>query len=399
MFANNLRLLLLGNGKQASRPIVWLLGFFAFLNIYSIQSILPLVMQDFHASPVQAGATVGATVLAVGLVSPFMGMLSDALGRKVIICTSLFILTIPTVMTSTADTLEMVVVLRFLQGLAIPGIVVVLMAYIAEEFPPGGVTRMISTYVGGSVMGGFCGRFITGHAAHLLGWRGAFVTLAAFNLIGALLAVWLLPPSRCFIPNRNVRGAFRILWNHLHNQRLLAACAVGFCVLFVMVSTFTYVNFLLAYAPFNLSAAGLANVFCVYLVGVVLTPLAGRLIVRIGFLRSLQGALVISAAGLLLTLLPSFASVIVGLVVCSSGMFICQSATVSFIADTVSEGRSLASGLYSMTYYAGGAVGSWVAGLAYEAWGWGGSVLSIFLIQVLAAAIAWVGWRKPERSA
>lgn len=75
-----LRLFFLGDGLLASRPVVWVIGFFAFLNVYSMQSVLPMVMQDFHATPVQAGATVGATVLAIALVSPFMGMLSDALG-------------------------------------------------------------------------------------------------------------------------------------------------------------------------------------------------------------------------------------------------------------------------------------------------------------------------------
>ena len=393
---NKMREAFAGDGAQASRLIVWLVGFFAFLNVYSMQSVLPLVMQDFNASPVQAGATVGATIFAVALVSPFMGMLSDALGRKLILCISLFALTIPTALIPLADSLGMVVLLRFLQGLAVPGIVVVLMAYIAEEFrASGGVARMTTVYVGGTVMGGFCGRFITGHAGHLLGWRGAFVTLAVLNFIGALLAVWLLPSSRCFVANRDIRGAFRTLGNHLQNRQLLAACAVGFCVLFSLAGTFTYVNLHLASPPFNLSAAGLANVFSVYLLGVVVTPFAGRFIVRFGFLRSLLSALTMSVAGLTLTLAPSLPGVIVGLAVCSSGVFICQSATISFIADSVSEGRSLAMGLYNMSYYAGGALATWVAGLAYESRGWEGSVMSIFMVQILAAGIAWIGWRKP----
>jgi predicted MFS family arabinose efflux permease len=395
MFANEMRLFFLGDGRQASRPIVWLIGFFAFLNVYSMQAVLPMVMHDFDASPVQAGLTVGATVLAVALVSPFMGMLSDAFGRKVIICASMFALTIPTALIPVANSLDLLIVLRFFQGLAVPGIVVVVIAYISEEFRSGGVARMTTTYVGGSVMGGFCGRFITGHAGHLLGWRGAFVTLAILNFLGALLVVWLLPPSRYFVPNRDIGEGFKTLWRHLHHKRLMAACAVGFCVLFSLVGTFTYVNLHLASAPFNLSAAGLANVFCVYLVGVFVTPLAGRYIVRLGFLRSLLGALAISASGLLMTLLPSLTVVIVGLAVCSTGIFICQSATINSIANNVSEGRSLATGLYYMSYYAGGAVGTLVAGMAYEGWGWRGSVLSIALIQALAVVIAAVVWRQP----
>ncbi len=387
------------NGKQASRLIVWLIGFFAFLNVYSMQAVLPMVMSDFQASPVQAGLTVGATILAVALVSPFMGMLSDAFGRKLIICSSMLALTLPTALIRLAGSLNALIALRFLQGLAIPGIVVVLIAYISEEFQANGVARMTATYVGGTVMGGFFGRFITGHAGHLLGWRGAFVTLALLNLLGALLVLWRLPPSRRFVPNRNISAGFNTLWRHLHHKRLMAACAVGFCVLFSLVGTFTYVNLHLALAPFFLTSAGLANVFGVYLVGVLVTPLAGPYIVRFGFLRALLGALSLSGAGLLLTLWPSLPAVIIGLTVCSTGVFICQSATLSAIAQNVSEGRSLATGLYYMSYYAGGAVGTLVAGLAFEAWGWSGSVSSIALTQALAGVIAVLVWRPSAQGA
>lgn len=388
MSAKNLRLYFLGDGTQASRPILWMIGFFAFLNVYSMQSVLPMVMQDFQASPVQAGATVGVTVLAIALVSPFMGMLSDAWGRKIVICVSMFFLTVPTALIPMASSLSALVTLRFLQGLAVPGIVVVLIAYISEEFRAGGVARMTATYVGGTVMGGFCGRFFTGHMGNLVGWRGAFVTLAALNFIGAVLVVWLLPASRNFVPNRDLGGALQVLRRHLGNRRLLAICALGFCVLFSLVGTFTYVNLYLAAAPFNLSTAGLANVFGVYLLGVVVTPMAGKFIVRYGFLNSVLMTLAISAAGLLMTLLPWLPAVIVGLAVCSCGVFICQSATISHIANNVTEGRSLATGIYYLSYYAGGAVGTYVAGVAFEGWHWGGAVLSIILFQLLAAVIA-----------
>ncbi len=388
MSAKNLRLFFLGDGVHASQPILWVIGFFAFLNVYSMQAVLPMVMQDFQASPVQAGVTVGATVLAIALVSPFMGMLSDALGRKVIICTSMFAMTVPTALIPLAGSLHSLSALRFLQGLAVPGIVVVLIAYISEEFRDGGVARMTSTYVGGTVMGGFFGRFLTGHAGQLVGWRGAFVTLAILNFLGALLVVWLLPASKNFVSHTDMKSAFQTLGRHLTNSRLMAICAVGFCVLFSLVGTFTYVNLYLAGDPFNLSTAGLANVFSVYLLGVVITPMTGRFIFRLGFLRSVLVSLTISATGLLLTLAPSLVAVIIGLAVCSSGVFICQSATISHIAANVKEGRSLATGIYYLSYYAGGAFATYLAGVAYEGWHWGGSVFTIIVFQLLAAAIA-----------
>jgi predicted MFS family arabinose efflux permease len=388
----------LGDGLLASRPVVWVIGFFAFLNVYSMQAVLPMVMHDFGASPLQAGATVGATVLAIALVSPFMGMLSDALGRKRILCTSLFAMTIPTILIPLADSLHTIVLLRFAQGLAVPGIVVVLIAYLSEEFKTVGVARMTSTYVGGTVMGGFCGRFITGHAGHVLGWRGAFVALAVLNFLGALWVLWALPASRHFVPNRNVRGALQTLGRHLRNRRFLAICALGFCVLFSLVGSFTYVNLYLAQPPFSLSTAGLANVFGVYLLGVVATPMAGRFIVRYGFLKAVLTTLCLSACGLLLTLVPALPAVIAGLAVSSCCVFICQSATISHIADNVTEGRSLATGLYYLSYYAGGAAGTWVAGVAFEGWNWLGAVLAIVMFQALAGGIA-VGFLRPPARA
>jgi predicted MFS family arabinose efflux permease len=103
-------------------------------------------------------------------------------------------------------------------------------------------------------------------------------------------------------------------------------------------------------------------------------------------------------SGASLTLAPSLVLIIGGLIVCSSGVFVCQSTTISFIADSVEEGRSLASGLYFMSYYGGGAVGSWVAGIAYEnLGGWPGSVASVVIVQCIAAAIAWFTWAESER--
>lgn len=381
-----------GRTGQAAKPLVWMIGFFAFINVYSIQAVLPLLVRDLQVSPSDAGLTVGATVLGIAVLSPFMGMLSDAWGRKVLLCTSLLALAVTTLLVGLVDSLPQVILCRFLQGLAVPGIVVSTMAYIAEECLSIGVARMTSVYVGGSVMGGYCGRLITGYSAEWIGWRGSFVVIAVLTVLGALAVLWRLPASQHFTPKRHVRGAFKTLAAHVCNPRLQAACAVGFCVLFALVGAFTYVNLHLAAPPFNLSSAGLANVFTIYLVGVVVTPLAGRFMDGFGLKPSMLLALVLSAVGFVLTLHPSLWGVLLGLTLGSCGVFICQSITLSFIGQHVSEGRSLAMGLYNTCYYAGGAVAAWAVGLAYEAWGWGGAVLSIALVQGLAAAITWKTW-------
>ena len=39
-----------------------LIGVFAFLQVYSVQAVLPILMHDLQASEVQVGLAVGATV-------------------------------------------------------------------------------------------------------------------------------------------------------------------------------------------------------------------------------------------------------------------------------------------------------------------------------------------------
>ena len=78
----------------------------------------------------------------------------------------------------------------------------------------------------------------------------------------------------------------------------------------------------------------------------------------------------------------------------SSGVFITQSATIGYIATNVSEGRSLASGLYYMGYYAGGTAGAWACGLAYAYGEWSATVTLLVVVQIIALLIAAFGMIK-----
>lgn len=60
----------------------------------------------------------------------------------------------------------------------------------------------------------------------------------------------------------------------------------------------------------------------------------------------------------------------------------------------VAEGRSLASGLYNLAYYGGGAVGAGICGRAYMAGGWPATVATIAGVQALAIIVAGFGWRR-----
>ena len=373
---------------------IGLIGMFAFLQVYSIQAILPVLMMDFTATEVQAGMIVGATILAIAIMSPFLGMLSDAVGRKSFIVGALLFLAIPTALIAQSPNIGWMGMWRFMQGLSVPGITVVTIAYIGEEFEGRALTELMSFYVSGSVLGGFMGRFLLGHLHELIGWRAGYYVMAGMTLIGALWVGKMLPASRHFVANPNFRSAMQTLGEHLVNRYVITSCLLGACVLFSLVGCFTFINLHLADTPYELSTGALANIFAVYLIGVVITPLSTTLLRRFGSARTVRVAVIISMFGVLLTLVTPLWGIVLGLAIMSSGVFITQAATISYIAVNVKKGRSLASGLYYMGYYAGGTMGAWLCGIAYARGQWSLTVWLLLFVQVLALLVASIGMVK-----
>jgi MFS transporter, YNFM family, putative membrane transport protein len=373
---------------------VLITGALAFVQVYSVQSILPVLMQEFQASAATIGSTVGATILAVAFMSPLLGMISDALGRKAFIVGSIIFITIPTLALSFVHNISLLWWLRFMQGLAVPGITVVLLAYIGEEFSGNARIRLMGFYVSGTVLGGFLGRFLMGYLTEFMGWRHAFMVMGIISAFGAFLVWRNLPASQKFEAKPQVSTALVTLWHHLHNRYILAACALGFCVLFSLVGCFTYINLYLDQPPYNLSSAQLANIFAVYLIGMVITPLSARLIVKFGTSFTVLIAMSLSIIGVLLTLLHPLWLIVLALAIMSSGIFITQSSTITYISANVTEGRSLASGLYYMCYYAGGFAGSVLCGHAFENGGWFMTAVTLISAQLMAMLIGGVLMRK-----
>jgi YNFM family putative membrane transporter len=381
--------------SNARTAAVVLAGFCAFLTIYAPQPLLPMLGREFHASAATISLVMTATTMGVMLSAPFVGMLADRFGRKRVIVPAAFLLALPATLVATSTGLRSLLIWRVAQGIVMPGIAAVTIAYINEEWE-NGMGAAMSAYVTGTVFGGFCGRMIAALIASHASWRWSFATLGLLDAVGAT-AMWAwLPADRHFhrVPSWR-SAALQDMARHLRNPRLMATCAVGFCVLFTLLATFTYVNFYLAAPPLRLSTQALGFLFTVYLVGVVVTPWAGRSIDRVGHRLALAGSFAAGIVGILLTLIPRLPAVVLGLAILSTGVFITQAATSSYIGVAARSARASAVGLYSVFYYAGGTLGSALPGWFWNRGGWPACVSLIVVVQAITIAVAMRRWR-PE---
>ncbi len=381
-------------------PVV-LAGFAAFLDLYATQPLLPLFARTFHASALQVGLTVTAPVIAVALAAPAVGRLADRVGLRRTILTAAVLLTIATALAATARSLPQLIFWRFLQGIVTPGIFASTIAYIHEVWPPSRAGRGTAAYMSGTVVGGFTGRVVAGVVAADASWHESFIALAILNgLVAVALWRWLpkLPaagrhettkPRNEATRGQSESGLLKTLFT---NRRLVATFGVGFCVLFTQVAMFTYVTFLLAAPPFNLSTVALGWLFVVYLVGAAVTPFSGAWVDLYGHRMGIASAMAIGATGALLTLAPSLAAIVTGLALCATGVFIAQATTSGYIGAVTTRDRALAVGVYSTFYYGGGSTGGALPALFWSRGGWPACVALVVAVQATGAAIAFTQW-------
>src|SRR5262249_6780820 len=132
---------------------------------------------------------------------------------------------------------------RAVQGLVLPPIFAVMVAYIGDELSRHEATTVAGIYSSGSSLGGFSGRLLTGLLADLVSWRAGFMALAAIAFVGAIAVAFLLPHERKFVRSEVLLASHKQMLAHLRNRQLIATYAGGFGILVDIIATFSSVGF------------------------------------------------------------------------------------------------------------------------------------------------------------
>ena len=130
-----------------------------------------------------------------------------------------------------------------MQGLTLPFIFTVTIAYIGEETAGAASVRLAATYMSGAIFGGFAGRAIPGLVAQFWGWRVSLLLIALITLAMAGGHRPLPAGGAELYPGHGTGAARSARFpRHLRNRRLLANNFIGFGVLFCLIGVFTYVQ-------------------------------------------------------------------------------------------------------------------------------------------------------------
>jgi len=227
-----------------------------------------------------------------------------------------------------------------------------------------------------------------------------FYFFAALNLAGACMVYFTIARAEAMphtAQQQHVSASSQ--WtSHLRNPRLCAAFAIGFCILFAFIGTFTYVNFVLVREPLSLGPMELGFVYFVFLPSMVTTLLAGRVARVFGTRATMWGALALAGIGLLLLLSTNLKLVLSGMVLVAVGTFFAQALATGFVGQAATSDHGSASGIYLACYFLGGLVGTAVLGQVFDRVGWAAAVAVITASLVIAALLT-ITLQMPRRPA
>lgn len=360
----------------------------AYGDMYITQPILPILGREFVIAPATAGLTVFVVVLAIAAASLLYGPLSDTLGRKPVMVWSSACLAVPTLLCAFAPNFATLLLFRTLQGLLIPGLTAVAVAYLGDQFNGVDLGAAVGNYIGASVAGGLAGRVLGGLIADLIHWRAAFVAFALLTLLGAWLMARALPVA---VTSERARwsSAYGSMVLHVRNRRLVGAFVVGASLFFAFIGVFTYLPYYLTAPPFNLPTGVVSSVYAVYLAGVFISPVIGRLSVMVSRRAIMAGGMAIAGIGMLGTLTHWLPVILVSLVIVCGGNFMAQSTTPAFVNANARAAKGGASALYLTSFYVGGAAGSILPGYAWQLWGWSGVITACLTAVVIGLVANW----------
>lgn len=376
-------------------------SFTVFINLYAPQPLLPELRQVFGVSTLAVGLVMSVATLALAASLLVFGTLSDAIGRRAIMLTTLVLTTLCSLGLAFAPDYHTLLWLRALQGFVLGGLPAVAIAWMGDEFDRPALMLAVGLYISANTLGGIGGRVMGGFAAEWGGWQASFLTVGAVSVLCVLLFWKLLPASRNFRPAPFRFGvALFSIAAHLRNPLLLGAYLIGGFNFLIFINQYSYITFRLSEAPFGLGTQWLGVIFVTYLGGTLGSALSGRAAQRLSQPMCMMIGIVIFATGTLLTLSESLVAIIAGLTVNSFGFFIAHSMASSWVGRHALEARGSASALYLVFYYVGASLGGFYLEPFWQAAHWWGVALASWLVLAFTLAVAaWLGIRERSMNA
>lgn len=387
-------------GTLHAMLVLGLLEAFGPLSMDLYMPQLPQLAASLGTSDALAQATMSACMVSLGLGQLVAGPLSDRFGRRPPLIVGVAAFTLLSVVCAVAPSIELLLVARFLQGLAGSAGIVISLAVARDQFEGTELSRMLSLLFLVSGAAPIIAPVVGGQLALVMDWRGVFGVLAGVG--GALILLVLFALPETLAPASRHAGGVRELGAHagaVLRDRLfvaiLCAGAAGGVAFFTYLSMSSFV----LQDEFGLNPQTFSIAFALGALANIVGSQTSRLIVRragplrvylLGITATAVAALVLAALALVGAGVWGFAGALVGFMLCV-GLGGPNSQTLALSHHGARAGTASAL-LGVSTFMVGPLISPIAAGI-------GGATavtmgVTMAVASVIAAAVAWLFVRR-----
>ena len=194
--------------------VLVLIGCLVLLDGFDVQVIgfvAPALARDWHLAPAVLGPIFGAGLLGMLIGSAGLGMLADRIGRRPVLLGGTFFVALCVVATAATRSVPQMLVLRFLTGLGLGGLIGNAVTLASEYCPDARRASLLMViscgFTAGAILGGLLAAVLLPHA----GWRSVFIAGGLLPLGVGVLLIRELPESLHLLL---LRGADRARIEH-----------------------------------------------------------------------------------------------------------------------------------------------------------------------------------------
>ncbi|GAA3407433.1 MFS transporter [Paenibacillus hodogayensis] len=337
-------------------------GMVIMSSLYVTIPLIPLFSDIFEISSTQAATAGSIFSLGFAIGCLVYGAVSEKYGRKMVICIGLIALTFISLFIGTVRDFTWIIVLRGLQGAAAATFSPVALAYVVEMYPAQKRMTAIGFITTGFMVAGIVGQVMSGIVSQYYGWYSIFYLLAALYSVTAILVLKFLPKGGYQDEKSSILKPFRNMGRLFARKNLLLAYLVALVLLMSFVSMSTALGTYLSGPTFGLSNQEILYVRSIGVLGMLVSPFAGRLAGRFGTLGIMRSGLLIAMLGLAsLGLISNLTLLVAMSVIFIAGIALVGPALITLVGQLGGPLQGIAVSVYTFILFAGTSLGPIIA--------------------------------------
>jgi len=367
-------------------------------NLYYNQPLLEDIAKTFHTTRAKVGKVSMLTQIGYATGMFFLVPLADMVRRKRLMLIVFSFIMVSLLITAIAPSINLLIAASFFLGASsmIPQLLVPMAAHLAKPAERG---KKIGVIMSGLLIGILLSRTFSGYIGAWFGWRAVYYIAAGMMLLIWLMIGFLLPEVE-----PEYKGSYKKLMSSLvhlvKEEPKLRLAALRGALCFACFSAFwTTIVFLLK-QNFNMGSSVAGEFGLVGAFGAIAAGLMGRL-------SDKMDAYKLSGITLLLVLLSfvifyfsahSIPGLIIGVIVLDMGVQATHISNQSIIFALRPEARNRINTVYMVTYFIGGALGTFIATGLWRSYQWDGVCITGGAIALVTVIIHIANHRKPSVS-